>query len=88
MNTGCDFRNFKLFQHFEKILSLTVLLLLTTTARKMDLVKEIGEILRNEQIKILSLPFMKQTFSLYWALKIAIIFTLKRSLKATYRTIP
>lgn len=41
----------------------------------MDLIKEIGEILRNEQIKILSLPFTKQTFSLDWALKIAIIFT-------------
>jgi len=68
---GVILRNFKLFQHFEKILSLTVLLLLlTTTARKMDLIKEIGEILRNEQIKILSLPFMKQTFSLYWALKL------------------
>jgi len=51
------------------------LLLLTTTARKMDLIKEIGEILRNEQIKILSLPLTKQTFSLNWALKIAIIFT-------------
>lgn len=97
-NTGCDlwgFWNFQIlslsFSNILKILSLTVLLLLTTTARKMDL--DQGNWRNFEERANLnfksSLYETNKHLSLNWALKLPLFFlNTKCSLKATYRTIP
>jgi len=91
-NTGCDYViiQFRNFSNILKILykSLTVLLLMTTTARKMDFDQGNWTNFEEQAKQNFMSSFHETDFFLAsTALNIAIILS-KSSFKATYRTIP